>query len=229
MSYLFPRRLTPSTEDDILDGLNSGVVGTQTGASALITLFVDAVKHRQDAPIYLTLSDNAAICLHLSEKQSSDADGLIDMLLKQGAQLYLQAYMAGDCPILRAVLLMLDHSEGLLSFESPLLLTNGDVQTFCDTVLGTERIQLHIMFSTTDKLIAIECLAHGVRRLLGGALDDIRRTYKNWGDPEAAPASVAQMEQDFPQITSGLDPTQAVRLEFDKWVEPQIGISRSFN
>ncbi|MEW8506996.1 MAG: hypothetical protein AB2598_09840 [Candidatus Thiodiazotropha sp.] len=228
-SFLFPRRLTQSTEDDIIDKLNSGVVGTQTGASALITLFVDAVEHRQDAPLYLALANKAAICVHLSEDQSSDADGLLDMLRKEGAQLYFQAYTAGACPILRTVLLMRDHSEGFLSFESPLLLTIGDVQTFCDTVLGTERIQLHIMFSTTDKLIAIECLAHGIRRLLGGALDAIRQSYTDWGDPEAAMESVARMEQEFPQVTSGLDPAEAVRLEFNDWVEPQIEISRTFN
>lgn len=227
-SLLFPRRLTPSTEDNIRNGLNSSVVGTQTGTSSTIPLFVDAVKHRQDSPIYLALSDHAAICLHISENQSSDADGLLDMLLKEGAQLYFQGYTAGACPILRTVLLMRDHSEGFLSFESPLLLTNGNVQTFCASALDNERIQLHIMFSTTDKLIAIECLAHGVRRLLGGALDDIREYYKDWGNPEAAAESVARMEEDFPQITSGLDPAQAVRLEFDGRVDPHIEISRSF-
>ncbi len=181
---------------------------SMAGKVTMTSSFDDYVGDRTDSAYYIGLCGRAAICLRLTSAYLSSLTELTPVGTK-GAGLYFHPY-TGTYPILRAVL-TLPTAESL-EFESPLLLTNGDVQEFVTATLESEIVELHISATGGDASLSMAFLAHGIRRILGGAISSLM-AFDHPPDDDRIRAAVDQMAVDFPRVTDGLSPEGLVTLE----------------
>jgi hypothetical protein len=209
-----PQRRVPSTIDDITAEARSQAAETSTQIGSEHTYFDlhDTVCTRVDSPYYLGLLGRAAICLRLSSQLVHDLAGVHHGLSERKPTLHFTDYLQGGYPILRTVLLLPIPGEVPLEFESPLRLTDGDVQEFCLAAIRTEKIELHISHTVDQKRISATCVAHRVERVLGRAMDTLRKEPLPSDDADCAQA-VDRMAEDFPALTDGLSNDTEVALD----------------
>jgi hypothetical protein len=226
-----PQRRVPSTIDEVTAGLRARAAGAGKGVGGAAE-FVDLhtlQSTRIDAPHFLGMQGRALICLHLSPELVENLDGVIHGLSKQPPNIHFTAYLRGGYPILRTVLLLPIPGQGPLMFESPLLLTNGDVQEFCVAATGPdETIELHINHTADERKVSVACLAHRVRNILGVAIDAVRKAPLPPDDAGAVQA-VDRMAEDFPQFTDGLSADTVVILEPVRGVSGLVKVELSFS
>jgi hypothetical protein len=97
-------------------------------------------------------------------------------------------------------------------FESPLLLTNGDVQEFYDAAMVGEMIELHVGHTVDHRRISVACATHRIQRVLGTAIDALCKAPFPVDGSEAVKA-VDRMAEDFPLFMDGLSADTAAILE----------------
>lgn len=207
---LLPARRTPSWMDDIRESLRQTVSErtTQAGVGQEFVSFHESVAADPDKPYYTAINGRAAICLLLSPAYICDVEDLIS-ISEKGGNLHFHAYTRAY-PILRTVLIL--PSRRPLMFESPLILTNGDVQEFIIAALGTEKIELHISKTNEERRLSATCKAHRVRIVLSEAVDALRYL-DHPPDDDRIQDAITLMGEDFPEFTDGLSRDTLVLLE----------------
>lgn len=207
---LLPVRRTPGWLDDIRKSMRQEISGRRAATGSLyhVVSFTDSVAADPDKPYYTALSGRAAICLLLSPAYISDIEELIPVSEK-GASLHFRSYTRAY-PILRTVLIL--PTSPPLTFESPLILSNGDVQEFVIAAFDTEKIELHISKTDEERSLSLTCKAHDIRTVLGGAVDALRNL-DHTPDEDRIQNAITLMREYFPQLTDGLSRETKVFLE----------------
>jgi len=220
-----PPRLSPSWMDNLRDSLRrvAAQKSTNVGVVSAPVSFDDIVDDRPDAPYFTALNGRAGICLRLSPQNAPSIDSLLPAG-RQDTGLHFQAYTRGGYPILRTVLLLPTEAT---SFESPLFLTNGDVQEFIIATLDSEIIELHLSKTDDDRSLSVVCQAHGVRAVLGNALDALRPLDHSADDDQRRHA-LDRMTADFPEVTDGLSERTQVVLHPTNSVSPVVTVEMHF-
>jgi hypothetical protein len=205
-----PPRKAPSSMDQLRESARQTASDytSMAGKVTVTSSFDDFLAERTDSPYYLGLCGRAAICLRLTPAYISSLNELIPVAT-DGAKLYVHPYTE-RYPILRTVLTL--PTAEPLEFESPLLLTNGDVQDFVTAVLQSEIVELHIGATGTDRSLSMAFRAHRIRDILGGAISCLM-AFEHPPDDDRIRAAVNQMAVDFPRVTDGLSPDSLVTLE----------------
>ena len=224
-NWLPPRR-SPSWMDDLNDSVRSGASqrSTQVGSNEIVVGFTDSVANSPDKPYYTALNRRAAICLRLSPVNAPSIESLFPVNQK-GANIHFHAYTKGY-PILRTVLLL--PTKEFLQFESPLILTNGDVQEFIIAALETEKVELHIGKTDDDRSLSLDCLAHRIRIVLGNALDALR-PFDYPAEDDRIRDALDHMALDFPEFTDGLSDRTLVVLQPNEFASTIATVGMSFS
>lgn len=211
--HLAPRKV-PSAIDEITADARSVAADSSTSigdVNSYIDLH-DMVRTRVDAPYFLGPLGRAAICLRLSSHWVHDLAGVHRGLRERKPTLHFTDYLDGGYPILRTVLILPIPDEEPLMFESALQLTHGDVQEFYVAAMGTEKIELHISHTVDQLRLSAACTARSIQRVLGRAMDTLRKAPLPSDEADFAQA-MDRMDEDFPALTDGLSKDTEVALD----------------
>jgi len=172
-----------------------------------IVPYVELLRDRFDAPLYVGLGGRAAIVLVLSRRMRADLRGLGARIERDGARLYLSGQRLGRYGILRAVL---ELPERELIFETPLTLAHGDVREFLGAAYaGT--VELHIGHTHDPWPLQYACSAAGIRPVVAAAITTVAGlAYPTTVEEQAGPA--AELAARYPKISDGLSRRTRVRL-----------------
>ncbi|WP_329256169.1 hypothetical protein OG417_16015 [Actinoallomurus sp. NBC_01490] len=170
--------------------------------------YIELLRDRYDAPLYVGVSGRPAILLCLSGRMRADLDGLDDLIRRKGADLFLQGHRLGRYAMVRAVLELPEHE---LIFETPLTLAHGDVQEFLTGAYREEAIELHLAHVRDARPLAFTCRAAGVHQVVDAVLDAVHGLDHPTTHAEQA-APTAEMEARFPRISDGLTGRTRIRL-----------------
>lgn len=209
-----PQRRVPSTIDEMTAEARSVGFGTSTSMGSLDTYLDlhEMVRTRVDAPYFLGPLGRAAICLRLSSHWVHDLAGVHRGLRERKPTLHFTDYLDGGYPILRTVLILPIPDEEPLMFESALQLTHGDVQEFYVAAMGTEKIELYVSHTVDQLRLSAGCTARSIQRVLGRAMDTLRKAPLPSDETNFAQA-MDRMAEDFPALTDGLSKDTEVALD----------------
>lgn len=176
----------------------------------------DIIKKRPaDVPFYTALKGRACILVLLSSQTVRDPD-VIEKVLTSNLPLALQveAFLKGTYPILRCNFVFPDNPKDPLILESPLDVTDGNVQDFCNAIIGDETIDVILTHETSrDEIGACAVQASGLADMLKREVNRVLAELKPAATVQDFNDSMKTMEHVFPSGSAGVSAQKCARLK----------------
>ncbi len=219
----FPQRENASLEDNIknLRQQNPAISGfddsvwdfRNTSVHRWETIFRKMVL--DNIPCYTAFDKRGCILIQFSKRALPYAR-MIDQSMKSSRPfgLRLSTFSQGSYPIMRSSLMFPVGPSGPFILEAPLNVKNGDVQDFCQAILGDEHIDLiikHIDMADSESYGAT-CAAKGLAAVIKKEVPRAIRELKPTATREDFKASARLMEKVFPTVTDGVRMSEFIPL-----------------
>lgn len=215
-AFSLPPRRNRSLEDRLDWQKQESLEIKALGESHIFASWDDILRERpMDVPYYTALKARACILVLLSSQSVRKAD-TIDTVLNSNRPLALQveAFLRGSFPILRCNFIFPDNPNDPLILESPLDVTDGDVQDFCNAVIGDETIDLILTHEQLgDSMYAFAVQASGLGEVLKREVNRALAALKPAATVQDFQRSIKVMEVVFPSGSSGVSPQKCIRLK----------------
>ncbi|MCP3804600.1 hypothetical protein NLX83_35550 [Allokutzneria sp. A3M-2-11 16] len=217
---LMPPVGEPSKTEQIVEFARQQRPADEHWVHTQIISYVELLRDRYDAPLFVGLSGRPAILLRLSGQMRADLDGLGELIEREGANLFLQGYRVGRYGMVRAVLELPEYD---LIFETPLTLAHGDVQEFLLGGYQNGAIELHIAHLGDARTLRLLCQANGIQPVVSSVLSAVRGL-RHPTTPEEQAGPIAQLEAKFPKISDGLAIRNRIRLVVTGQAEDVVAV-----
>ena len=215
-AFSFPPRRNRSLQDRLDRQKQETLEIKAVGESHIFVGWDDILKERpMDAPYYTAFKGRACVVILMSSQSVRNAE-LIETVLASERPLALQveAFLKGSYPILRCNFVFPDNPDDPLVLESPLDVTDGDVQDFCNAVIGDETVDIILTHEQLDGgTYAFAARASRLAEVLRQEVNRALGALKPAATVQDFHESVKAMEGVFPSGSSGVSPQKCVRMK----------------
>ena len=216
----FPPRISDSTMDGLRkQAQGAGEFGGGRGSLIIHGSWGRFVADRpQDIPFYTAVNGRATIAVLISRSNVPDPDDLKRVLENSsGVSIQLSAFLEGRHPLVRASFIFPDNPSNPLILESPLNISDGDIQDFAIAAMADDAVDLvlrHQAFPEGD-VIVVGCRGAGLSDVVKRAFGPVVEAYETGLTRTEFTASKRLMEQVYPSANAGVRLDLATLLAFE--------------
>lgn len=214
--FSFPPRGNRSLGDKLDQQKQESLENKAIGESIILANWNDLLEKRpMDIPYFTALKARATILVFLS-RQSIQQANIIETVLNSNLPLALQveAFLKGTYPILRCNFVFPDNPRDPLILETPLDVTDGNVQDFCNAVVADETIDLILTHEHLGgRIFAVAVSAAGLAEVLKREVKSTLAALPRAATSEEFQRSIKVMEEVFPSGASGFFQNKSIALK----------------
>lgn len=214
---IFPQRTSPSLEDDIRDAVEEVGEKKELGEVRMLALWTDRLESRPlDVPFYTALNGRGCVLVHFSTDSVAGEGTIAEVVAaRRPWAMYLATFTGGNYPVLRSTLAFPDNPLDPYVMESPLDISEGNVQAFCRCALENPYLDVILKHeSVTGQYVAVSYHAPRLAERLREQLAVATAHYVPGLTTTDFREGVSKMEAAYPSALDGHDRSQQIQMLF---------------